>query len=117
MAVFHELIESGKQVFITDDVPIFDIDPDACKFTGVCPQSVPYSAVLQTPNYLSLMDATSAVPEVTLIKTYEYLCNESKSCSMHNDRQILYRDSNHLNIIGSKIIGKFIARDYPTLEK
>ena len=117
VAVFHELIESGKQVFITDDVPIFDIDPDACKFTGVCPQSVPYSAVLQTPNYLSLMDAISAVPEVTLIKTYEYLCNESKSCLMHNDRQILYRDSNHLNIIGSQIIGKFIARDYPTLEK
>ena len=117
VAIFRELTENGKQVFITDDIPIFDIDPDACKFTGVCPQSVAYSAVLQTPNYLGLIEATNAVPEVTLIKTYEYLCNDGEGCSMHNDRQILYRDSNHLNIIGSQIIGKFIARDYPTLEK
>ena len=117
VAIFRELIESGKQVFITDDVPIFDIDPDACKFTGVCPQSLPYSAVLQTPNYLSLIEATNAVPEVTLIKTYEYLCNGSEGCSMHNDRQILYRDSNHLNILGSQMIGRLIAHDYPMLKK
>ena len=117
VAIFHELSESGKQVFITDDVPTFDIDPDACKFTGVCPQSVPYSAVLQTPNYLSLIDATNADPEVTLIKTYEYLCNGSEGCSMHNDHQILYRDSNHLNILGSQMIGRLIAHDYPMLKK
>jgi hypothetical protein len=116
-AIFHKLIESGKQVFITDDIPIFDIDPDNCKFTGVCPQSIPYSAIIQSPNYLKLISATNAVPEVTLIKSYEYLCNNVGGCAMHNDHQILYRDSNHLNILGSQIIGKLIVRDYPTLKK
>jgi peptidoglycan/LPS O-acetylase OafA/YrhL len=117
VAIFRELIDSGKQVFITDDIPVFDIDPDACKFTGVCPKTIPYSAMLQNPNYLKLISATNAVPEVTLIKTYEYLCNDGEGCAMHNEDQILYRDANHLNIIGSQIIGKFIARDYPALEK
>ena len=117
VAIFHELINSGKRVFITDDVPIFDSDPDLCKFTGVCPQSVPYSSVLQTHNYLSFIAATEAVPEVTLIKTYEYLCRGSEGCSMHNDHQILYRDSGHLNILGSQMIGRLIARDYPMLKK
>lgn len=117
IAIFQELMDNGKRVFITDDVPIFDIDPDTCKFTGVCPQSLPYSAAIQTPNYMSLIDATNAVPEVTLIKSYEYLCSRSEGCLMHNDHQILYRDSHHLNILGSQMIGKLITRDYPLLEK
>jgi len=117
VAIFHELIDSGKRVFITDDIPIFDIDPDLCKFSGVCPQSADYSAVIQTRNYLSLIAATKAVPAVTLIKTYEYLCSGSEGCSMHNDRQILYRDAGHLNILGSQMIGRLIVRDYPMLQK
>ena len=117
VAIFHELTESGKQVFITDDIPMFDIDPDTCKFMGVCPLSIPYSDALQHPNYLKLISAIKAVPEITLIKTYEYLCNDGEGCSMHNDRQILYRDSNHLNILGSQMIGRLIARDYLMLKK
>ena len=117
VAVFQELLDNGKRVFVTDDVPIFDIDPDLCKFDGVCGDKSIQSDLLQNSNYLELIAAIRAVPEVTLIETFKYFCSGSDGCSMRDSRHVLYRDPNHLNIYGSRIIGRLITQDHPILNK
>lgn len=118
VAVLNELLESGKRVFVTDDIPVYgEFDPDLCKFHNKCPQGTPYSEIVQHPSYLSLFAAVKAVPQVTLIKTYEYLCSGIQGCSMHNKQKILYRDPIHLNIIGSQLIGRKILDDHPSLQE
>lgn len=36
------------------------------------------------------------------------LCSD-KECGMSKGGSVLYRDNNHLNIVGSKIVGEFLA--------
>ena len=45
---------------------------------------------------------------VTIINTVTLFCDD-KNCSMEKDGKLLYRDDQHLNIEGSRYIGKFIA--------
>lgn len=46
--------------------------------------------------------------KVTIINTVSSLC-DGKNCKMEKDGKLLYRDDQHLNIEGSRYIGKFIA--------
>jgi hypothetical protein len=48
--------------------------------------------------------------EVSVINTVPLFCNE-KNCTMEKDGKLLYRDDQHLNIEGSRYIGKFIAAE------
>ena len=45
-----------------------------------------------------------------MINTVPLFCNE-KNCTMEKDGKLLYRDDQHLNIEGSRYIGKFIANE------
>ena len=46
--------------------------------------------------------------EVIILNTAPLFCDE-KNCSMEKNGKVLYRDDTHLNIEGSRYIGKFIA--------
>jgi hypothetical protein len=44
----------------------------------------------------------------------EYFCGEGV-CNMAKDGKLFYRDNNHLNINGSKFVGKEMVKNNPQL--
>jgi SGNH domain-containing protein len=107
--VLRSLVNSGKNVLITDDVPNFGFDPFGCKVhTTGCSQ--PLAQSHYTPKLLSV---TRQVPGVRLMRTAKYLCNK-KECSMTLGEDILYADPSHLNILGSRYVGRRIVEEYGT---
>jgi hypothetical protein len=103
---------AGKKVFVFNDVPDFNFDPLACKFTrpyinfSICSQKLSndYYAKIRLLN--SVVDNRKGS---FFIDTFENFCNfERTSCSMKKNEKIFYRDYNHLNIEGSIFFASMI---------
>lgn len=116
------LIQSGKDVFITDDVPWFPYDAKKCAFRRVLSSThtclvdrdiVDKASALYVP---SLNKVVAREPRVKLINTLQYFCDK-KQCRMSNKDALLYRDSSHLNINGSRYLATRILEDYPEISK
>jgi hypothetical protein len=109
------LLDSGKEVFITDDVPNFPFDPQKCKgkrWLSTTDPSCTISQDLMTkhPYVEMLKSLVQQEPRLKFIPTQQYLC-DGKDCSMAKDEKLLYRDFNHLNIYGSKYVGARLANE------
>jgi len=109
----QSLHEHHKEVIIIDDVPVFSFNPKQCKFIrplsfkNNCEEDKNYfDKKYQT--YASVFESLKKNKEVTVIRTVPLLC-DGKNCTMEKNGKILYRDDQHLNIEGSRYIGKFIA--------
>jgi len=109
----HTLLLQQKNTVIIDDVPVFSFDPKQCKFIrplsskNNCIEDKKYfDKKYQT--YISTFELIKKNKEVAVINTVPLFCNE-KNCTMEKNGKILYRDDQHLNIEGSRYIGKFIA--------
>lgn len=113
------LTESGKSVYLTDDVPVFPFQPELCKGQRVlgpkprCKMPI-YEAERQRNTYISLLEqVTKARPKVSFLKISDYLCN-NEVCSMAKSDKLLYRDNNHLNLYGSQYVGRRLVEDNPS---
>ncbi len=109
------LIDSGKEVFITDDVPNFPFDPQKCKgrrwlSTTDSTCTINQEIMTKQPYVAMLHNLIKQEPRIKLIETQQYLC-DGKECSMAQDGKLLYRDFNHLNIYGSKYVGERLASE------
>jgi len=100
----------GKAVFVTDDVPTFDFEAEACKYriapilpSPQCSEDRKLFDAAHATYSPQLRDAVSKVPGVQLLNTAEYFCDNSV-CSMNKGEALLYRDTNHLNNIGSSVL-------------
>jgi peptidoglycan/LPS O-acetylase OafA/YrhL len=109
----QNLHEHHKEVIIIDDVPVFSFNPKQCKF--VRPLSFKNNCIddknyfdKKYQTYASVFESLKKNKEVTIINTVPLLC-DGKNCTMEKDGKLLYRDDQHLNIEGSRYIGKFIA--------
>lgn len=116
----NALTAANKMVYITDDVPNFSFDAQKCKYKrkfareNTCFEDAKFFDN-QYQNYdstLRFVERTN--PNVRILKTAKYFCNEGL-CSMANSGKLLYRDDNHLNINGSKFLGKRVLDDHPQL--
>ena len=115
------LSTNGKRVYLIDDVPTFPFQPEVCKGKRSLSNKMPIcsmpidEAKRQKRAYISdLMQVIKDRPNVKLISVSDYLCNDN-SCNMTIDKNILYRDHNHLNLIGSRYIGRRIVEDNPAI--
>ena len=116
---FAEIIKSlqaaNKRVVLVGDVPRYSIDASLCVYRNSLSQvykscSISKNdAVLQKNLYSIILETLAANFNVPYIDLYAPLCF-SDSCSMVNGDTILYRDNNHLNIPGSRLIGSHLAR-------
>ena len=113
-AMIKEFQAAGKVVFITDDTPRFNFDPSICKFKAECEQERKIFADSLNSYSQDLNSLLQEVRGLTRITTSEYLC-ERNSCSMTDKKKLLFRDFDHLNINGSRFIGKKIVTDHPEL--
>ena len=116
--IIDALSKSGKNVYLTDDIPLFPNQPISCK--GVrwpldyqektCEIEVGEVNKQRDVYINALRRVVESRPRVKIINIGNYLCGD-KVCRMTNGSNILYRDNNHLNLIGSEYIGKRMVED------
>ena len=113
-ATIDILQRAGKDVIIIGDVPKFQINPEICKFrfqkTDVlnrCKISV-NQATYQSRPYEEMIKFISKKKGVQFLELKKALCDEL-SCGIIKEDRILYRDNHHLNILGSRLVGGFLA--------
>jgi len=111
----NSLSKSGKTIYLTDDVPEFPFNPNRCKgkrWLTSKPQICTFKSQAMNFNrdYLKIVSLNH--PNVHLIQTMKYFC-ENNICNMTDGDKILFRDSHHLNIEGSLLLGKKMAEDNP----
>ena len=107
------ILNSGKEVYLTDDIPTFPFNAERCRGSRWPSFSKPIctarKATINNELVISMLQSIiKKDPRIKLIYTQKHLCNEI-DCSMVKNDQLLYRDTNHLNINGSKYIGAIIA--------
>ena len=116
-------IDSGKDVYIVDDVPVFPFSPDKCRGkrplssneTTCTMEKRVFDGQLQTFSQI-IKNILSQDKRIKLIEVSKYLCNQIE-CSQIKGDELLYRDKNHLNINGSRLVGKDIVVNNPILNK
>ena len=107
-ATLSQFTSAGKTVFVTDDIPRYPFPAHRCQF-GMSPllpvvQCTQPRAVYDktyTQYFPRLKAEVQNVPGVTLLTSLDFLC-DADECSMTKNGQILYRDYDHLNNIGSR---------------
>jgi peptidoglycan/LPS O-acetylase OafA/YrhL len=117
-----KLNAAGKTVYITDDVPRFSFDPAACKYLrrfnteNICKEDSEnfHSDYLDYYPTLKLIEKENS--NVRVLNTAKYFCGEG-FCNMAKNGVLFYRDRNHLNINGSKFVGKRIVEEYSKIGK
>ena len=62
----------------------------------------------QTDIYEETLEKLASEFSIPFIQIYEPLC-DSIGCSMISNQTILYRDNDHLNILWSMMIGKYLS--------
>ena len=109
----------GKAVFVTDDVPVFPFDAVACKYrkapilpsTVLCSEDRRAFETQYATYYPELRAAVDKVSGVQLLNTAAYFC-DSDVCSMNKGDVLLYRDSNHVNLIGTRFLANRMLADF-----
>ncbi len=106
------LTKAGKKVYIAEDTPIFDFTGNECKryrWFGWKNPRCEVGADWEMRHYdryiSALRHATQGRADVKLLEVLKHFC-DANACSMINGNEILYRDTNHLNVKGSIFIGK-----------
>lgn len=108
--MISEFARSGKKVYVLDDIPAYDFGPEKCMYgrrfstkTEACEMSVlQYES--QKEFYSSVLsEVVKGNEQVTFVPVSSFLCGES-TCKMLVDDTLIYRDTNHLNIVGSKLV-------------
>jgi peptidoglycan/LPS O-acetylase OafA/YrhL len=114
------LLQSGKHVVLMDDIPIFPINAERCAYTNRlwvthrCDASI--NEVTKNPvDFVPLVKALQArYPHLVYVNPSSYLC-DSNECHMAQLGQLLYRDRNHLGILGSQYVGQQLQSQFPDL--
>ena len=106
------LSNSGKIIYLIDDVPIFSFLPDRCKYDGrlgiisKCGEQDAQEEI----GYEKILKKSASKPDrlgVRLLEIRGLFCQHDV-CSMARDGLLLFRDQHHLNIYGSKLVAEKI---------
>jgi peptidoglycan/LPS O-acetylase OafA/YrhL len=118
LTTLETLSTAGKTIFVTDDVPFFSFDPFECKYRQAlflptnCSTDAQQFRRDYARYYPELLATVQQVPRAHMLNTARYFCGKT-TCGMARNGQLLYRDSDHLNINGSRFLAKQILDDYP----
>ncbi len=108
------LTSSGKHVFLTDDTPKFGFDPQRCKFShplsgrSHCEESADAYRQVHASYFSLLEQVQNKQNNVHLIRLDDLFCVD-EICQMARHTTIYFRDTNHVNILGSKLMGARVA--------
>lgn len=108
------LLNAGKDVYILGDIPKYIKDAQVCAYAKNSVEAISYcylyldAVEYQRNMYGGVLTKLSKDYNVPYIDIYSPLCTETK-CGMIKNNNLLYRDDNHLNILGSELIGRYVA--------
>jgi hypothetical protein len=110
LPVIDAFTMAGKTVYVTDDVPSFPFDVDTCKryrWFGWKRCEVGSDADFRRygSELAALATAVDGRADVRMLVMRRYFCDDAV-CSMIRDGRFLYRDSNHINIEASLMVGR-----------
>lgn len=110
----ERLQQSKKVVSLLGEVPVFPVSAEFCKYghrktdnRELCSISVNQVSD-PSSEFLTKIEDLSRRRNIKSFKINQPLCDEI-SCGMIKDGQVLYRDDNHLNILGSRLVGGFVS--------
>lgn len=105
---------SGKSVYLIIDIPSFSFQPEQCqysRFPGKPPKCTEDSSYYdrQKDLYVPIFRKLEKDNErVRIIDPTNLLCNDQE-CRMTDNKELLYRDRNHLSYEGSQYIGGWVG--------
>ncbi|KPF92358.1 hypothetical protein IP81_06775 [Novosphingobium sp. AAP83] len=115
ISTIRTLQSSQKQVFFVKDVPSFRIDPESCilsKTTQIAYERCKFDKnqfLQKTKRYNEILNDIKMETNIAVYDPINDICDK-KFCSMIKGNRIIYRDGNHLNLIGSEMIGKNLSQ-------
>ena len=112
VALAHLFQAAGKRVIFTNGLPWFKVDPQVCSRVRQFQFRAAAPCVYDRPMHPTLektfAELSRALPQVTIIDTYGLYCQGDR-CRMNDADAVLFRDDNHLNLLGSLRLGKIIG--------
>lgn len=107
------LRSAGKEVYLVEDVPWFSFYPQRCKYSGMpfreqhkCDDVA--DGTLPNQGYYSAVLAAGEKAGAHVLWTTSLFCSGAR-CSMAPNGKLLFRDRHHLNVEGSRYVGKRLA--------
>ncbi len=105
----------NRNIILTTDTPDFPFDASTCKFrlsvtigSAIC-SNEDQKRKIEYQKHLSLINqVANDFPNVEIVDTFRHFCTE-EICSMKEGEHLLFRDTDHLNILGSQYIGRYIV--------
>lgn len=114
-SVIEYLLAHGHSVVLVGDIPDFEVSPERCilgnKHRTFARQCAAPRGVFDTQRavYEPILEALADKYSIPFIPIHASLC-DSETCSMVQADTILYRDNNHLNLPGSRLIGDYLTQ-------
>ena len=103
---------AGKRVIFTNGLPWFRVEPQVCSSVRQFQFRRSVQCVHDRPMHPIMVktfaELAKALPDVTIVDTYNLYCQGGR-CRMNDADAVLFRDDNHLNLIGSLRLGKIIG--------
>jgi len=114
------LVDNGKKVILVGDAPVFYFHPKRCaysiKFFSSIKCDMPKKYVSQSESkYLPILKNLKKHSNFEFIEIKDVFCHKNK-CNLNKDNLILYRDVEHLNIIGSSLAAEEIYKKSKILQ-
>jgi peptidoglycan/LPS O-acetylase OafA/YrhL len=110
------LSRPGRQIFVADDGPWFTFDASACKYRQalLLPAECSIDARAFWPQHAAytaaLASAMHGIQGAHLLHIAQSLCTNVR-CTMVENGELLFRDSNHFNVDGSRFAAAQMLRD------
>jgi hypothetical protein len=101
---------NGNTVIILKDVPRFSHNPESCIVANMLNKCSMLRDHFEdeTKNFDQALEQVSADTSVRVLSLADALC-DANYCSMFFGSNLYYRDNNHLNIPGSRLVGRHLA--------
>ena len=107
------MVGQGFKVVLMMDAPDFGFDPALCVYKNKLKNARCEITRKQHEGdqavYLEFLTAIAEHPNVEVVDVSEAICSQA-TCSMLSEGRLLYRDNDHLNLIGSQLAGKLLVQ-------
>ena len=109
------LKKTQHNVILVGDIPKYKVHPADCIYGNSLEKAKDYCSMpmldfdKQRQLYENSLLYLASKNHIKYIPIHQPLC-DFENCSMIKMDKILYRDKNHLNILGSKLVGAYLAK-------
>ena len=107
------LQQYGHKVILLGDIPEYDVQPEDCLYATSIELSISYCSISkddffeQKKFFEPVLKKIAEENHIRYVPMEIPLCNNA-TCSMISGDTIFYRDKNHLNIPGSRLVGNYL---------